>query len=321
LPFGFTDGGSVRPGTKPPFAQWKGSEVDSLRPAWLTDTRGFLLVQIVYVVGFSVWAMSRGIAPSLELLLVLFVSILLWRSQDRALLRGLMPLFLLLLCFRGLRSFADNLNIASVHSQDLIGYERALFGGEIPAILVQAHLSNRWFTVLLDIATSLLYMSHFPMPVLMAVLLWHRDRSEYNLFVFGLLLLSYAAFVTFVLFPAAPPWWAAEHGHLPAGSITLKHFVWPGLIEVAGPNTVAAMPSLHMAYPVLIVLFCLRAWGRKSLWTMLLPLAMVPTTLYLGHHYVIDFLAGVFYAIASYGAARLWHRYQRPGSAIPWQRL
>lgn len=273
--------------------------------SWLAGTRGFLAIQILYVVGASLWAMSHNVAPSIELLLVLVLSVLLWRRSDRALLRGLLPFFLLLLSFQGLRGFADNVAVTQVHSEELIRYEQALFAGEVSAVTLQARLSHQWFTPALDVVASGLYMSHFLMPVILAAILWHKSRSDYHFFVFGLLLLSYAAFVTFVLYPAAPPWWAAEHGHLPGGSVTLKHFLWPGLVEVAGPNPVAAMPSLHMAYPVFIALFCIRTWGHKAAWTLLLPAAIAPITLYLGHHYVIDLLAGVVYALLALGIVLL----------------
>ena len=101
------------------------------------------------------------------------------------------------------------------------------------------------------------------------------------------MLLSYSAFVTFILFPATPPWWATEYGYLTNGPVTLTHFMFPSLALVASPNPVAAFPSLHAAYPVYIALWGTMAWGRRAQWLWILPLGVAFAAVYLGHHYVV----------------------------------
>ena len=63
------------------------------------------------------------------------------------------------------------------------------------------------------------------------------------------------------------------------------------------------MPSLHAAFPVLILLFF---WGGARWWQRILlvayPLAMAFTLVYGGEHYVTDVLAGWVYAVVVYGA-------------------
>ena len=59
---------------------------------------------------------------------------------------------------------------------------------------------------------SLVYASHFVVtPVVLAVL-WLRDRARWARYVRLVLALSAAGLVTYVLYPAAPPWLAAEDG-------------------------------------------------------------------------------------------------------------
>src|SRR5690606_37527491 len=58
-------------------------------------------------------------------------------------------------------------------------------------------------------------------------------------------------------------------------------------------NPVAAMPSLHTAFALFVVLFFLRS-VRRRWWPLLLayPLAMTFTLVYAGEHYVIDVRVG-----------------------------
>jgi membrane-associated phospholipid phosphatase len=66
------------------------------------------------------------------------------------------------------------------------------------------------------------------------------------------------------------------------------------------PNPVAAMPSLHAAYPTLVLL-ALRRYRKTYFWFFLpYPLLVWLSTVYLGEHYVIDVIAGAAYAFAAY---------------------
>ncbi len=82
-------------------------------------------------------------------------------------------------------------------------------------------------------------------------------------------------------------------------------------------NNVAAMPSLHAAYPMLILLFF---WSRarRTVRALLVGyvLAMAFTLVYTGEHFVTDELAGWACAIAVYfaGSRLLDRRAQRRGS-------
>ena len=112
--------------------------------------------------------------------------------------------------------------------------------------------------------------------------------------------------VTYVLFPAAPPWLAGHHGYLPE-VFRINHAVVNNLpVPKAGAmfqqgttwaNDVAAVPSLHAAYTMLIFLFL---WPRLSRrWRPLLaayPIGMALSLMYLGEHYLIDIVLGWAYA-------------------------
>ncbi len=80
----------------------------------------------------------------------------------------------------------------------------------------------------------------------------------------------------------------------PAGSI-------PSIYNLFAANKVAAIPSLHAAYPVMIFLFSLFL-KRKWLITLtgIYMLSVWYAVVYLGEHYLIDVIIGALYALVSF---------------------
>jgi membrane-associated phospholipid phosphatase len=259
-------------------------------------------IQIGFVVVLILVNIAWNIFPSVELLLALFAILLLWRAKDRKLLFALLPFFILLLTYQSLRSLVDNLTPMDIHVTDLIQWEKSLFGGWIPSYYLQQNFHRIPGYQILTFICNVAYLIHFVVPLIVAMIIWNKKHNQYWYFIFGLLFLSYAGFITYYLFPAAPPWWATNYGYLPDQPVYLStYFYYPTVVEVAGPNPVAAMPSLHMAYPTYIVLFITSLWPKKGGWLFFYPLLVGFSTVLLGHHYVIDLLAGVVYALISFG--------------------
>jgi hypothetical protein len=146
------------------------------------------------------------------------------------------------------------------------------------------------------------------------VLIWRFWRHLFPQFLIALLLVSYLGLAVYALLPTAPPWLAAQEGHIEGVEKATRQIadrLAPGRYEagatLAGSNEVAAMPSLHFAVPVLIALVAL----RTSRWAGRLALAYVAamafTLVYLGEHYVVDEIAGLgIAAIAWMITRRLW---------------
>jgi membrane-associated phospholipid phosphatase len=146
--------------------------------------------------------------------------------------------------------------------------------------------------------------------------------------------LAMMGFATYALFPAAPPWMASQSGHLEPTTRTVG-YVWSeipianfnALFERGSQyaNPVAAVPSLHAAYTLLIVLFLWRSvrWGRGLL--ALYPVAMAFALVYMAEHYVVDVLLGWVYAVAAFWAVnrlaeRIEERRARAGPAVAAER-
>jgi hypothetical protein len=142
--------------------------------------------------------------------------------------------------------------------------------------------------------------------------------------VAALIVLSMAAFVTYLLLPVAPPWWAEKFNYA-SGILHLRDTGFQGLAHTFGfgnyfysyslysisSNDVAAFPSLHAAYPFLAFLFARRAFPRAG-WLMLGYTACVWFSIvYLGEHWVFDIVGGVAYAVAAYVAVLHGPRWAR----------
>jgi membrane-associated phospholipid phosphatase len=234
----------------------------------------------------------------------------------RRLVRGVLlewlPFALILLAYDLLRGYADGL-LLPAHVRPQIDADKVLAGGAVPTVWLQQHLwdgaqSVQWY----DYATWGVYVTHFFGTLTVAFTLWVLGSSLFRRYVATVSLLAAAGFTTYVLFPAVPPWMASENGDLPPTARLVK-LIWRHvpiahfrLLFEKGQryaNDVAAIPSLHAAYALLIALVLWRSVGRP--WRVLLaayPLAMGFALVYSAEHYVIDILIGWIYAAAAYFA-------------------
>jgi membrane-associated phospholipid phosphatase len=220
------------------------------------------------------------------------------------------PFMGVLFIYDRLRGYADGL---LVHPREVpqIKVEAALFGKPIPTVWLQHHLWHgvndlRWW----DYATWFIYLTHFVVTLLVAAVLWTWAHQHFARFATMVCVLAITGFTTYVLYPAVPPWMAAQQGVIGESHRTVK-LVWPhvpvaayGNIFEGGEhyaNNVAAMPSLHAGYALLVVLFLWRLspwWVRPVL--ALYPPAMAFSLVYGGEHYVVDCIAGWAYAAFAY---------------------
>jgi membrane-associated phospholipid phosphatase len=232
-----------------------------------------------------------------------------------------LPLLALLLAYELMRGLADDAGFP-LHMQDLIVAERLLTLGHMPVQMVQeAFYSGTGLDPAALLATAV-YIIHFIIPIVTGLVLWLWRRAHFHDYMAGLIVLSLAAFVTYLLLPAAPPWYAAEQGLLAGadGAPTVEYLkpevfaavagalgldgtlVFSSVFYTASPNDVAAWPSLHVAYPFLAFLFLRRAFGRIA-WTVFAYTLLVAfSVVYLGDHWVHDCIAGLAFAYIAYYA-------------------
>ena len=232
-----------------------------------------------------------------------------------------LPLVALLLAYELMRGLADDAGFP-LHMEDLILAERLLAFGNLPTQVLQDtfHTAGQ-IDLVAGVATSV-YMVHFLIPVFAGLVLWLWRRDFFHDYMAALILLSLAAFVTYLLFPAAPPWYAVERGLLtgPDGLPLITYlkpavfedvaasfgfdgsFVYASVFYGLGPNDVAAWPSLHVGYPFLMFLFLRRAFGRIGWLALGYTLLVGFSVVYTADHWLHDAISGVAYAYIAYYA-------------------
>lgn len=262
----------------------------------------FVIFSFVYLFGITFYMMWHGswMSPDHFLVFALIAALLLGRAKT--FIWDWIPVVFLFLGYEYVRGLVPLLN-KTVNIYPMINIDRQMFGA-IPTIELQKHLSPgnsvHWY----DYAAVLLYMSHFIMPMMVGFLFWVRDRSYFKKFMAGVLILSYITFLTYLLFPAMPPWMAAEQGYLPpikkisdnVVGLFADPILLPTVYKFFGANLVAAVPSLHAAFPWLIFLFVLKRIKHFGLLLIPYVTGVWFAVVYLGDHYVFDVILGVAYA-------------------------
>lgn len=233
------------------------------------------------------------------------------------------PWIVFWICYDMMRGVADNLrgaiNVIVPYEVELAMFGK-FFGGIIPCYVMQDWqqvMDGTFIKGLLDASGGLFYTLHFGMPLLLGWVLWHTtsDRKLFYIFVWSMTLLNFSALTTFILYPAAPPWYVFSYGFdqppqtihwgLGAGAlinvdrmIGMNFFqtLWGGF----NPNHFAAIPSLHGSYPVAIAFFTWKKFRKAAFWLALYPLGVWFSAVYLNQHYIIDLIIGALYFAVAY---------------------
>ncbi len=210
---------------------------------------------------------------------------------------------------------------AVLHVQGPARVDERLFG-VVPTVWLQEHLVSgtpRWW----DAIAALVYVTHFVAIPLVTAVVWFALRDRFREWVVAALAMSLVGIAGYVVYPAAPPWLAADRGDIGAVARIsdvgwdVLHLDAIGRLTEAGQsgsNPVAAMPSLHAGAALLVALFLWPSVSRVGrLALSAYALAMGLTLVYTGEHYVVDVLAGWAVAVLAIACATLARtdRYRR----------
>ncbi|WP_210522098.1 phosphatase PAP2 family protein [Hymenobacter terricola] len=172
-------------------------------------------------------------------------------------------------------------------------------------------------TAWLDVLCGIFYLCWVPIPLAFAGYLFFRNRPLFFAFSLTFLLVNILGFIVYYLHPAAPPWYVQQHGlqfrPLIMGSTAgLARFdklvgmsIFKG-IYAKNANVFAAMPSLHSAYPAIVLFYAVK--NRSGLFNAFFLVVMLGiwfAAVYTSHHYVLDVLAGIAIALTGIGIIRL----------------
>ncbi len=118
------------------------------------------------------------------------------------------------------------------------------------------------------------------------------------------LVVNVLGFATWFFYPAAPPWYVDTYGldtillDVPMNPARTLRFdalfgtsFFTGMYG-AGSNPFGAIPSLHISYPILSVVFAMRLKKLRT-FTIVFSSLVGFAAVYLNHHYLIDVLLGI----------------------------
>jgi membrane-associated phospholipid phosphatase len=239
-----------------------------------------------------------------------------YNPKTRLFLRTFFPFILTGVVYDLMRYFywqgiEGHVHVAGPYLRDL-----TWFGISAPTNgLVQKVTPNEFFAIhhwtSLDLLCGFAYLV-FVGEYLMTAFYLFFSRKFYWLKRFGwsFLMVNVMGFITYFIYPAAPPWYVSQYGLGPArmdihptaaaaarfDQILGTHFF--DQIYSRGVDVYGAYPSLHVTYPFLVMLttFQITRLKRARVPAVAFYLLMCLSAVYLQHHYVVDILLGTAYA-------------------------
>jgi phosphatidylglycerophosphatase A len=246
---------------------------------------------------------------------------------------GLYPIGLLALVYDAMRFVKDvGVTPERLHICDLRALDMELASVTVDGARTSVH---DWLqahsSLALDVACAIPYGTFVFVTLGFATYLYTKEPAALPRFGWTFLLVNLAGFVVYHLYPAAPPWYFHSHGcsvdlaaHANAGANLTRVDAWLGFpyfgsMYGRSSDVFGSVPSLHVAYPMLVVLFSWRAFGRIARGLSLVFLfSMCFSAVYLDHHWILDVILGLLLAVAGYLGVQAYvtRSLQRVGYAL-----
>ncbi|MCB9652875.1 MAG: inositol phosphorylceramide synthase [Deltaproteobacteria bacterium] len=282
----------------------------SQEPALEWPARVGMCVGVLLYLSWTAWAI--GLRVEHVAISALFLGLVGWSPKTARFAWLLLPFFAVGVLYDNMRLFLG-LRSDTIHVADLYHAELHWFGVQGQAGLeTLAELLQRHTHPILDFFCGLAYITYLAEVFLFGLILYFADRNRFTQLAWTFFWVNVAGIVTYLVYPAAPPWYVTEHGLGPAiltaapsaaGAARFDALVGFGLFEsfyARNANVFGAMPSLHCAYPTVVFLTIRSRGWRWSIPCGLFALWVMFSALYLNHHYLMDVLVGVAYAVGSF---------------------
>ncbi|MCB0766284.1 MAG: inositol phosphorylceramide synthase [Flavobacteriales bacterium] len=254
-------------------------------------------------------AVLIGFKTDQLVLAALFTGLYMASAASRRWVLGFAIFFVYWVIFDWMKAL-PNYTVNTVHIGDLYAAERSLFGiaHQGTVLTPNEHLALRT-TPLKDLLAGLFYLCWVPVPLAFAAYLYAKDKVHFLRFALCFLLVNLLGFAVYYLYPAAPPWYVAQHdtafiAGTPGNTAGLGRFdaltglpIFHGLYSKSS-NVFAAVPSLHAAYLLVAAYWAHRAGLKKArAFFAFIAAGIWWAAVYSGHHYILDVLAGIACAV------------------------
>ncbi len=265
------------------------------KPSSLSLRIPVVVISIIFVSVLIVLCLTNGIIPSPEIIVMCFFIYAIYAESGHRFVNEWAPFVLVFLSYEAMNTLVGSLS-KTVHVNELINADFKLFGA-IPTLVLQQFYRSP----LLDYLSTFFYSLHFVAPVVFAFLLWKYHPGNYRGYVLTFAIGTYAALITYLLYPSAPPWYGVNATRVLTqldGDLGVPFY--RSFFDFLQSNPFAAFPSLHAMYPWLISLYSLKIGKAKALPILVFPAGVWFSTVYLGEHYVADLIAAVIYGTCAF---------------------
>jgi predicted RND superfamily exporter protein len=247
-----------------------------------------------------------------------------WSDRSRQVFSGLLPFVVFGVIYDLSRLAKPLLRHLTIHVQEPYNFDRIVFGinGAVGRMTPnELFARHHWPAV--DFVTGLSYITYIYWALGFAIYLLMFRRDDFGRRLLARLGWTFAAvnvigFATYYIYPAAPPWYVAEHGLGPADlSVAASPAAaarWDAMTGIPyfaafygrAADVFGAIPSLHVAYPLLVFIYG-RALRKPALDAANFGMYLLVcfAAVYLQHHYVLDVAVGTAYALAGVAGERL----------------
>lgn len=192
-----------------------------------------------------------------------------------------------------------------VSIEELYNFEKSIFGiSTIDGILTPNEYAKIHANKFLDILSPSFYLCWIPLPMLFVVFLFFTDKPIMARFTAAFFLINLVGLTIYYIYPAAPPWYVEQYGfefrpNTPGSAARLLRFddffgvdIFKNMYEKNG-NVFAAIPSLHSAFPVLLLYYGIKKrMIITSIFFFVILAGIWFAAVYTNHHYIVDVLLG-----------------------------
>jgi hypothetical protein len=235
-----------------------------------------------------------------------------WSRQRIALVgSGLLAYHVVYVCYRNLKSWDA---FRAPRDQDLLSFERSVFGGHSPAVLLHDVLGQHVAALVLAfVYKTFTYL--VPASVVGTLALLPRVREAY-VFLCSAVWIWILGVASYYLIPTLGPFASApsEFAGLATTPITATQAEYladrshllaePGASDAFA--SISAFASLHVAFTCMVLLMArYYRWRRTTIALTVYLAAITVSTVYFGWHFVLDDVAGVVLAIVAVHLGRL----------------
>jgi len=266
-----------------------------------------LLFLGIYVVAITIFCVKYSVIPGPEFLVLGILFYASYNKRTWIALKDWLPFVTVFISYEIMYSFVGTISLYNLHSAPR-NFDIQIFG-QLPSLILQQNFS---FPVL-DYIGAVFYGIYFFVPTIFAFVIWKKSPKNYWKYIVAFGVLTYAALITYLFYPVAPPWYEFNSAFTSSYTgpvvqrvlttsvdVNLGIPVYRTLFDFLGGNLFAAFPSMHSAMPWLVFLFAFKIWKWKSLPVAIIPVGTWFSAVYLGEHYIVDVLGGIAYACIAF---------------------